>query len=308
MIYKGTNKNDTLIGTDADDLFRPLNGFDTVDGGAGFDTLEVDYSKQEYTINNTTIRIDAEGSMSGRLNGLANYVDYQNIEAISFKGTMDGDAMIVNSAAALDGAELKLDGGTGTDLFWFTSTARGEGTHLTVGGDGSIVCNDATLSNIETFWLSLGAGRDAAQTGARDDRLDGGAGDDRLAGGGGNDKIVGGRGADELSGGSGSDIFEFTSLKDFESHSGRIDSIVDFGSGDLIALDGIDPDKSVRGDQGFTFIGDGAFTGGAGYELRYSTTGADTYLIEGDVNHDGVADFAFQLISDHAPIGTDFTL
>lgn len=311
MIYKGTNKNDTLVGTDADDTFLPLRGFDTVDGGTGHDTLIVDYSKQEYTINNTTIRIAADGTMSGRLNGLANHVDYQNIEAIDYKGTLDGEAMIISTEAALDGTELTLDANSGTDLLWFTSTAHKDHSRLEVASDGSIAFSDGELSGFETFWLSLGSGADVARTGSGDDRLDGGRGRDHLSGGAGQDKITGGIGADVMAGGAGSDTFVFESRADLGSLDGRLDFITDFsGEGDLIVLDAIDPDRMQEGDQSFTFIGNQAFTGtgGTDYELRYSTTGENLYLVEADVDHDGAADFAFQLGSDHAPVPVDFIL
>lgn len=91
-------------------------------------------------------------------------------------------------------------------------------------------------------------------------------------------------------------------------HGDKLDHITDFGEGDLIALDEIDADRSVGGDQGFAFIGDAAFTGGPASELRFSPAGENRYLMEGDMDHDGVADFAFLLDSASEPVKTDFTL
>jgi serralysin len=92
-----------------------------------------------------------------------------------------------------------------------------------------------------------------------------------LRGMGGDDVLNGYEGADTLYGGTGNDIFQF-------SHIERGDTIADFAAGDRIDLrrTGVD----------FTFIGNAAFSGGAG-QLRYANG-----LLEGDVNGDGLADLS----------------
>ena len=68
----------------------------------------------------------------------------------------------------------------------------------------------------------------------------------------------------------------------------------DFGTGtDKISLSAIDANVNLAGDQAFTWIGTGNFTGVAG-QLRYYQSGGDTFVV-GDVNGDGQADFAIQI-------------
>ena len=75
-----------------------------------------------------------------------------------------------------------------------------------------------------------------------------------------------------------------------------------FRSGtDRIDLFAIDANSTALGNNAFTFIGTGAFSGngaaGAG-QLRYSFAGANT-IVEGDVDGNGTADFQIQLTGHH---------
>lgn len=125
------------------------------------------------------------------------------------------------------------------------------------------------------------------------DTLWGGGGADVLQGDSGNDTLYGGWGSDLLIGGDGADRFLFSSIAD--TQVGAADVIGDFKriDKDRISLAGIDANATAGGDQAFTFIGNGAFTGTAG-QLRYELSEGNTYVM-GDVNGDGVADFAIQV-------------
>lgn len=116
--------------------------------------------------------------------------------------------------------------------------------------------------------------------------------EDTINGLGGNDTITGGLGRDVLSGGAGNDTFVFSGLAD--SGVSNPDMILDFGTGnDKIGLSGIDARTNAAGDQAFTWIGTGSFTGVAG-QLRYYQAGGDTF-VSGDVNGDAVGDFLIQI-------------
>ncbi len=126
-----------------------------------------------------------------------------------------------------------------------------------------------------------------------DDVIAGGDGNDILRGGFGTDRLAGGRGADMLQGDGDTDFFQFNDRADSTvSKSGR-DTILDFGAGDKIDLSGIDASTIVDGNQAFSFIGSGAFSG-RNAEVRYEKKASDTYIY-GDVNGDGKADFAIHL-------------
>jgi len=123
-----------------------------------------------------------------------------------------------------------------------------------------------------------------------DDRFFGGSGSDAIEGFGGDDEIDGGRGADILVGGSGRDTFIYDSVKDSGTSVDTADIILDFTSRDRIDLASIDANKNRSKNQAFDFIGTKKFSGDEG-ELRYVKFKSET-VVEGDVNGDGVADFA----------------
>jgi Ca2+-binding RTX toxin-like protein len=124
---------------------------------------------------------------------------------------------------------------------------------------------------------------------------------------GGNDVLIGGFGADTLTGGSGRDIFTYNSVADSPVASARArgtflrgspDRIQDFESGsDKISLRAIDADgDGTNGLTAFTYIGSGAFTGAKG-QLRYSDFGEGMMRVEADIDGDGFADFAIDVIT-----------
>jgi hypothetical protein len=71
-----------------------------------------------------------------------------------------------------------------------------------------------------------------------------------------------------------------------------MDFITDFlqSQSDKISLSALDANTMLAGDQAFSFIGTANFSQSAG-QLRYYQSGGDTY-VSGDVNGDGVGDFA----------------
>ncbi|MGO4851040.1 hypothetical protein AB4093_35465, partial [Inquilinus sp. 2KB_12] len=102
------------------------------------------------------------------------------------------------------------------------------------------------------------------------------------------------------------DSFVYTAIADSTVASAGKDTIYDFTTGDHIDLSAIDADgNSANGDTAFSF-GAGAFTGHAG-ELRIMTAGA-IQVVYADTNGDRIADFAINVLSDHALTASDFVL
>jgi Ca2+-binding RTX toxin-like protein len=155
-------------------------------------------------------------------------------------------------------------------------------------GDGG---NDRVYGNGNDDFVNGGAGDDNVFGGAGYDRVYGGAGNDLVNGQSGDDFIVGGAGIDLFVGGLGADRFVFLD-GDFGPDLAATDRIKDFSKvqGDLIDLTRVDADTGSAGDQGFTWIGNAAFSGTAG-ELRYNWSG-NTTVVTGDTDGDGAADFA----------------
>ncbi len=185
------------------------------------------------------------------------------------------------------------------------------------GGDNTMASVDEQLyglggdDTIKGFW-----GDDELVGGTGSDLLIGGPSNyvsaaltdnDLLIGGAGDDYLQGGRGADRLAGGQGSDTFIYLRASDSPARLPKADTLQNFQKGfDKLDLSAIDAQKGVSGDQAFTFIGDAAFTATAG-QLRSFIDGART-IVTGDVDGDGVGDFAIKVVG--APIldSIDFIL
>jgi hypothetical protein len=136
--------------------------------------------------------------------------------------------------------------------------------------------------------------------------LIGGGCDDWLIGGAQDDVIYGNLGSDIMEGGLGADRFVYLSAAEASPPLG--DLIADFAAGDLIDLSRIDANP-LDGDQAFTFIDCGCFSGTAG-ELRAIEDEEGVWMIEGDLDGDGVADFvlAVQRVDDTPFTAADFML
>lgn len=164
----------------------------------------------------------------------------------------------------------------------------------------------SSLTSIDSWTMTGGAGNDRLSGGAGQDTLLGGAGNDVLNGGGGNDFLNGGTGLDLLTGGAGADRFVFERPGD-TSVGRNADHITDFQLGDLLNLSLIDANSKQAGDQAFDWIGMGLFTGRAG-ELNYTVVNGSAHIF-GDTNGDRVADFEIVLDNVNAlPGATDFLI
>lgn len=76
---------------------------------------------------------------------------------------------------------------------------------------------------------------------------------------------------------------------------------------DQIDLSAIDTDASLAGDQPFIFLaGNGtSFTGGGVAEVRWFTSGSDTY-VEADIGDGGTAEVHVKLSGTYTLFATDF--
>ncbi|MBM6595472.1 M10 family metallopeptidase [Microvirga pudoricolor] len=187
-------------------------------------------------------------------------------------------------------------------------------------GDDRLIGNagdNRLFGNAGDDILSGGNGRDQLTGHAGDDYLAGGkgadilngsSGNDILLGQAGNDTLIGGGGADLLSGGAGADRFVLKSITHSTVDPFGRDSILDFSrqQKDKIDLSALDANTLIGGDQRFMFIGTDEFHGLAG-ELRYiSANGSAT--VSGDVDGDGLADFAIAMSGVSVLFRGDFVL
>ena len=110
-----------------------------------------------------------------------------------------------------------------------------------------------------------------------------------------------------MAGGGGNDTFRFDSVSHSTPDSQA--SITDFTLGDRIDLSRIDAKASTPANDAFSFIGNAAFSNTAG-ELRFEHVSGNDWLVQGDVDGDGVADLEILVtIPDSHPLTAgDFIL
>lgn len=272
--FTGTSTSDALDGGDGNDRLSGMDGNDLIIGGGGTDILN-GQSGNDILIGGT-----GDDKLSG---GIGNDI-------------LDGS----------EGAD-RLSGGAGIDTASYASLLN-----LTTTPDVALigVMVDLALTGAQNTGLggidTLNSIEDIEGS-QFNDTLWGKAGANHLSGGEGSDILVGRAGADGLTGDSGADIFGYFATSD--SSINAADTIFDFSrlEGDKIALGSIDANSRVAGDQAFA-LGGSAFTRVAG-ELIQSLQDNGTYLVRGDVNGDGRADFAINVHSlSGALIATDFIL
>ncbi|WP_169833506.1 calcium-binding protein [Methylobrevis pamukkalensis] len=259
----------SVSGFDGDDTFlftAASNNSVNIFGGAGYDTATFQQLGRgfEAVWHSTGVEMLVGSSRDDILYALPERFD-EDLSAYVFVSGQSavyggsGDDVIHGS---LVGDELF--GSKGNDIIYGDSDRSGD-----TAGEGSTA--------------------DDIRGGSGDDIIHGGGGNDDIRGGSGDDVIAGGLGADGLNGGSGADRFVFRTLADSPA-AGR-DRILEFDidGGDVIDLSQIDANSNLDGNQAFTFLGTGSYTG-AGGELRVSYRDTGDAVVTVDVDGDGSGD------------------
>jgi Ca2+-binding RTX toxin-like protein len=301
--YFGTDGNDLIIGSPADDTMHSSGGSDYLNGGAGYDTAIIDYSKAGVAGESYShILFYQSGSLDGRFNGGHGYggTETENIESIYFTGSVASDTVYADFISDPGTWRLSLDagGGTGFDTIQFRASNDSEAFVGSESG-GVLDMGRIVLKNFEQYYLTLGrhddnvvlgAGYDTVKAGDGNDTIDGGAGDDTIEGQGGGDHLIGGDGNDKLYAadsyggvdtGSDIDILSGGAGNDYIS-IGYGDS-ADGGSGtDTLAIaltggtGGANLDLSAVFAGGSVTVGGGTITGFENYSIVYGTNFDDT--------------------------------
>jgi Ca2+-binding RTX toxin-like protein len=305
-LLRGDSGNDDLLGGAGNDELRGGSGDDYLHGGAGADqfygdgdsdTVSYYESAAGVTVSlvaNTGDGGDAEGDTYSSIETLYGSIFDDTLTGSGQSEKLDGEAGndVLRGGAGAD----VLQGGAGIDTASYYSGSSGVAVDLVSGlGSGSEAHGDK-LFGVENLSGSQGH-----------DSLAGTSGANTLQGWNGDDVLIGVGGKDTLTGGAGADRFVYDSV----GHSlvgANADRITDFShaQGDKIDLLVIDANTGAAGDQGFSFIGSGLYTGVAG-QLRYAVAGGVT-TIAGDVNGDGTSDFHIQLTGAIALVAGDFML
>ena len=291
----GNDGANIISGNGADNVIDGGAGADTLFGGAGNDTYVVDNAGD---VIGDTSGIDlVNAAVSWTITGQIENLNLTGFDAINGTGNEGVNIITGNGAANV------LDGGLGAD-----SLFGGAGDDTFIVDNAADIIDDASgvdLVQASVSWtlsaafenLSL-AGSDAingfGNTSANiiignnaNNLLDGGAGADTLAGGAGNDTLIRSQGVDTLSGGQGADTFQFV----FNADDAALNIqafITDFEHGaDKIDLRLLPP--------GIQFIGIDPFTGLHGLEVRFEYSGAQSTIVQIDLEGDGVTNYQIVL-------------
>jgi serralysin len=195
--YYGNGGNDTM--------FAAVGGAETLDGGAGTDTVLTFSSAGNYVIDLSTGITNSAGE---------SFVNFENATTGAGNDSITGTAG-ANSLAGFAGNDTirgglgndtiyggsgngndMLDGGAGTDEVSYEG-GPGVAVSLAIGGAQNTVGGGTdTLLDVEN--LTGSSSNDTLTGNGAGNLLAGGAGDDMLHGGGGVDKLSGGEGNDTL--------------------------------------------------------------------------------------------------------------
>ncbi|MGZ8285069.1 MAG: M10 family metallopeptidase C-terminal domain-containing protein [Allosphingosinicella sp.] len=225
----------------------------------------------------TTQLIDLRAGSLSSIGGVT-YDTAPSLEEVNANRAAVGAAPLNPATYAANMAALLANPVVGrlTDNF---GIAYGVTIENAIGGSGADTMFGNEVGNVLTGnagndTISGLAGDDTLNGGLGSDSLNGGLGSDRLNGGDGVDILVGGDGVDFFTGGAGNDIFigEINATK-VGSKDGpmSLDVVLDFATGDILDLSGIDANTLVAGDQAFTLV-NGAKAKNAG-ELAIRTFG-----------------------------------
>jgi len=273
----GTPDDDTLDGTDYDDVIMGNAGDDTLVGAGGDDIIMGGDGKD------TILGGDGDDFLFG---------DEGSDTIIGGAGDD-----VIEAGAGDDHAF----GGDGDDTFIATI---GDGNDFLSGDAGSDTLNMSNISANAVVKLSANGIGTASSSQSGTDLL---LSIENVITGSGDDLIYASDVANIMDGGDGSDTFVFGSVA-----SVRGDVIEGFFAGeDIIDLTAIDANTTVSGNQAFALIQGVHFSGTAAELLIREDTdadGRDLTLIEGDVNGDGVADFQLTLMGSHELEESSFAL
>lgn len=262
-VISGTTGTDNLTSTGSwEDTFKMTADdwvTDTIDGGAGIDTI--DYSGSRVAVH---ITLTDPTSLKGASGG-------------SVTAEFTEDSITVN----------------GTTYDWVHHQTVAQLTSIENATGSSH--DDVLTGNSGDNKLDGGFGDDVVSGGAGDDAIIGNFGRDVLSGGADSDTFVfdGVVQSGWRYDANGQLQYTTTEIIDSQADVGRADVITDFEQGiDHINLRGIDASISASGDQAFTFIGTAQFTGHAGELHEYFSGVNGAHVVQGDVDGDAVADFS----------------
>ena len=266
----GSTFADVLIGDGGDNWLWGEGGADNISGGGGNDLVELGAGNaiaDGGTLTDTLSFLDQAAGVSGvtaslALQGVAQatgvgsvtFTGFENLSGTTFNDTLTGDGG--NNLLAGDQGNDTLSGADGDDVLY---------------GDGRVIVDThgvGTSGPITTYADVDAAGLTDPSPGDGNDSLNGGKGNDTLVGGGGDDVLTGGAGADTFVFGDASghdritdfakkDLIFFTGASGPHAYSDLVfaasgkDTLISWGSGDSIVVEGMKPKQLSASDFSF---------------------------------------------------------
>jgi Ca2+-binding RTX toxin-like protein len=298
-VITGGAGDDVVVGGDGNDMARlgagndrfvwnPGDDNDSVDGQAGFDTLDFNASNA-----GETVQISANGAGATLFRNVANVtMDLASIERVELDALGGADTILVGDLAgsAVSGVAVDLAGVSGgstgdgqADSVIVDATANddvvfvsAQGAQVRVDGLTAQVTIDRSEAAFDRLTVRAGNGNDVVDAGGLPAgliqlTLEGGAGNDVLIGSDGNDVLLGGAGDDVLLGGLGVDIIDGGGGDDviIQSLVGGEVTVLSFELGhDRIQLEGV-----KAADLGRANLSAGMRQVGADLHLDFGATG-----------------------------------
>lgn len=282
-VIVGGNGGNTLWGNGGSDTLKGGDGADLIDGGEGADRLYGGKGGDRYFVDaKADLVVEDEDAGDDRVDTTIDYVLPDNVENLNAASSA-GLSLTGNALANV------IEGASGKDWLY--------------GLDG----NDVLLGREGADTIFGGEGDDTIGGAEGGDVLNGGFGKDTVYGGDGDDILTGGGGCDVLNGGAGADTF-LVCDGDVSNVLANTLTIADFSRGDRDKIDfrGFDANVNKAGVNPFDFIGTRKFSKKAG-ELR-TENGSGGWILQGDTNGDGVADFSVMVSTKMQLLKTDFVL
>ena len=205
IITAGIDRDETILTGNGNDSVTVVHGLDRVEGGAGTDTLTIDYRSVATSVVSGALSLGADG-YSGRVETTDRAVDFTGIDRLVILGGSAADDLIggggddsLDGGAGLD----EMAGGAGNDVY-FVSEAGDVVVENSGEGIDEVRTALASYSLLGTEIENLTATSNAAH------EFRGSAGDNVLTGHGGNDVLLLHDGGEDAGfGGAGNDVIYF---------------------------------------------------------------------------------------------------
>jgi Ca2+-binding RTX toxin-like protein len=311
---RGTRNADVLIGNDAANQFRGLNGSDFINGGGGLDRVR--YDRDAGFGGGKGVVVDlGKGTATDGFGNADTLVSIEQVEGTAFADTLTG-----GDAGLGPGTSYDLYGRGGDDILiggtFSVYIEPGAGNDTVKGGAGP---NDqisyADFTNGVGVVLDLTKGSVVDPLGGTDtftgiENVRGTNSADTITGDGGTNQITGLRGADTLDGGAGVDMVRYD--RD-ANYGGTAAVVVDLslgaatdGFGNTDTLLGFEDVRGSNAADGDTLIGNNQnnrIQGLRGDDLIVGGAGIDTVDYSRDIADGGLAGIAVDLDADVATDG-----